>query len=231
MTAPPPQTTTPGLVWKMYRAVVGVGLACGLLIVTAYELTRPIIARNRVEARQRAILDVLAGATTSATFRREASGRFVPAPADAQEGELVFAGYAADGELVGLALEAQGMGYQDVVRVLYGYSFDRQAVLAIRVLESRETPGLGDRVERDPAFLRNFGALDVRLAPSGTEVAHPIEFVKHGAKTAAWQIDGITGATITSRAVATMLSRSTARWIPLVASHRAEFNTPPGGRK
>jgi electron transport complex protein RnfG len=211
--------------------VVGVGLACGLLIVTAFELTRPIIARNRIEARQRAILDVLPGATGSATFRRAASGRFVPAPADAQEGELVFAGYTKDGTLAGLALEAQGMGYQDVVRVLYGYSFDQQTVLAIRVLESRETPGLGDRVEKDSAFLRNFGALDVRLAPSGTELAHQIEFVKHGAKTAAWQIDGITGATITSRAVATMLRDSTARWMPLLFAHRDEFTAPPGGHK
>ena len=92
MTTTPPETHTPGLVWRMYRAVVGVGLACGLAIVTVFEVTRPIIARNRIEARRRAILDVLPGATTSATFRREASGRFVTATDSEEEGELVFAG-------------------------------------------------------------------------------------------------------------------------------------------
>ena len=227
MTAAPLQDTpTPGLVFKMYRAVVGVGLACGLAIVTVFEVTRPIIARNQIEARQRAILDVLPEATNSAAFRPEASGRFVAAAVDA-EGELVFAGYDDQGKLVGLAIEAQGMGYQDIVRVLYGYSFDEQTVLAIRVLESRETPGLGDRVEKDAAFLRNFGTLDVQLAPAGDALVHPIEFVKSGAKTSPWQIDGITGATITSRAVTKMLSKSTARWMPRVFSRRAEFARPP----
>ena len=52
--APLPDTPTPGLVFKMYRAVVGVGIACGLALVTVYEVTRPIIARNKIEARQRA---------------------------------------------------------------------------------------------------------------------------------------------------------------------------------
>ncbi len=228
--APPQETPDPGLVFKMYRAVVGVGLVCGLAIVTVFEITRPIIARNKIEARQRAILYVLPGATDSAAFSRQAAGNFVDLPVDAP-GELVFAGYDAAGGLVGLAIEAQGMGYQDIVRVLYGYSFDQQTVLAIRVLESRETPGLGDRVEKDAAFLRNFGELDVQLAAAGDALAHPIEFVKSGTKTSAWQIDGITGATITSRAVTKMLSRSTAHWMPLVYSRRAEFAKPKEGAK
>ena len=45
------------------------------------------------------------------------------------------------------------MGYQDVIRVLYGYSFAEEAVVGIRVLESKETPGLGTRIETDPDFL------------------------------------------------------------------------------
>jgi len=34
-------------VWPLYRAMVGVGLLCGLLIVTVFQLTGPVIARNR----------------------------------------------------------------------------------------------------------------------------------------------------------------------------------------
>ena len=40
---------SPG-VWHMYRAMVGVGLVCGLLIVVVFELTRPVIDRNKAEA-------------------------------------------------------------------------------------------------------------------------------------------------------------------------------------
>jgi len=32
----------PGI-WPMYRAMVGVGLGCGVLIVTVFQVTRPMI--------------------------------------------------------------------------------------------------------------------------------------------------------------------------------------------
>ena len=48
-------------VWHMYRAMVGIGMLCGLLIVAVFELTRPVIERNKAEALQRAIFQVLPG--------------------------------------------------------------------------------------------------------------------------------------------------------------------------
>ena len=198
----------------MYRALVGVGLFCGLVIVSVFQLTRPIILRNQIEARQRAIFQVLPGTITSVAFRVTPQGGVEAVPSDSDGEGLVFAGYAEGGDLVGLAIEASGMGYQDVVRILYGYSLEKQAVVGIQVLESRETPGLGDRVESDPDFLANFESLDVSLDPSGEALAHPIEAVKHGAKAHPWQIDCITGATITSKTVANMLRESTAWWVP-----------------
>ena len=54
--------------WQMYRTLVGVGLVCGVLIVSVFESTAPIIRANKIAARERAILDVLPGATTSRTF-------------------------------------------------------------------------------------------------------------------------------------------------------------------
>ena len=213
----------------MFRALVGIGVLCALAIVLVYEATRPIIRRNKLDMLRRAVTEVLPGATSSAAFQLTADGRFEPAPADGG-GDLVFAGYDDAGRLVGLAITARGMGYQDVVQILYGYSFETQSVLGISVLESRETPGLGDRIESDPEFLRNFGSLDVSQNPDGSAVAHPIEFVKRGAKDAAWQIDGITGATVTSQATAEMLRLSTTQWIPRVHLRKADFTPAPGRR-
>ncbi len=151
------------------------------------------------------------------------AGEVEEVSADTEGSDLVFAGYSESGALVGLAIETQGMGYQEIIRLMYGYSFQQQAVIGTSVLESRETPGLGDRIEKDVDYLANFKALDVSLNPAGTEVVHPIQFVKQGEKADAWQIDGITGATISSRAVAEMLKLSTAEWIPKVYAHQAEF--------
>lgn len=222
-TAPQAQAPPSPNIWRIYRAVVGVGLLCGVAIVVVYELTRPIIQRNQLEFREEAIKSVLPGALETQAFRMNDAGQFEAAPSDARGGDLVFAGYDENRALVGLALEAQGMGYQDVLRMLYGYSFEHQSILGIRVLESRETPGLGDRIETDPKFLENFGSLDVSVSADGTAIAHPIEFVKPGEKNAAWQIDGISGATITSEATALMLRESSGRWIPQVRSRREDF--------
>jgi electron transport complex protein RnfG len=187
----PPRT------WHMYRAMVGIGLVCGLLIVTVFQLTKPVIERKQAEALQRAIFQVLPEARSSKTFLFNGEERFEPLDGDTAEtsgAQRIYAGYDAEDRLVGLAVEAQGMGYQDVIRVLYGYSFSADAIVGIRVLESKETPGLGDKIETDPEFLENFVRLDVTLSEDATGLAHPIEAVKHGEKEQPWQVDGITGA-------------------------------------
>jgi electron transport complex protein RnfG len=208
---------------RIYGVVLSVGVVCSLAIVTTYKVTAPIIQQNKIEARGQAILDVLGGATSSTTYRLDDSGQFQETESDAEGADLVFAGFDDSGKLVGLALATQGMGYQDTIRVLYGYSPDQQAIIGIRVLESRETPGLGDRIEKDGSFLENFVQLDVSLASDGTQVANPIEFVKAGEKTSPWQIDGITGATISSRAIAEMLRDSSADWMPRIYPNRSDF--------
>ena len=210
-------------IWPMYRAVVGLGFLCGFIIVGVYEGTKPIIQRNRIEMREQAIKDVLPGAVTTQAFMLNEQEQFVTVPSAQENGGLLFAGYDESDQLVGLAIEAQGVGYQDVVRLLYGYSFESETILGIRVLESRETPGLGDRIESDPVFLKNFGTLDVRLTSDGSSVANPIEFVKPGEKTDDWQIDGISGATITSRATATLLRESSTSWLPKVNAQKDAF--------
>jgi len=210
-------------VWHMYRAMVGVGVFCGLLIVSAFQVTRPIIERNKAEALQKAIFHVLPNASTSATYRMDESGGFLVLEGKEAGAELVYAGYDDQHELVGLAVEAQGMGYQDVIAVIYGYSFAEDAIVGIQVLESKETPGLGDKIEKDPDFLENFERLDVSLRDDLTELANPIVPVKHGEKTHPWEVDGITGATISSKAIANLLNRSAQYWMPRIRGHRSAF--------
>ena len=210
-------------VWPLYRAMVGIGLLCGVLIVTVFQLTRPVILRKQAEALERAIFQVLPEARSSAAVRLGAAGGFEALAQETAGDDVVYAGYDEGGKLVGVAIEAKGMGYQDVIRMLYGYSFRQSAIIGIRVLESRETPGLGDRIESDPAFLENFQQLDVSLADDGSALAHPIAGVKHGTKQHPWQVDAITGATISAMAVANALGRSAAVWVPRIHAHLGDF--------
>lgn len=212
----------PAAAWPMYRALVGIGMLCGLLIVFVFAGTRPVIEANRAAALERAVFAVLPAATTRQTFALTPEGGFERA-ADAK-GELVHAGYDRGGRLVGVAIEASGMGYADTIGLLYGYAPERDAIVGMQVLTSRETPGLGNKIETDPDFLANFEALDVRLDDSGTSLLNPIETVKHGKKTDAWQLDGITGATVSSKAIGNILAASSSRWVPLIKQRRADLD-------
>lgn len=225
MTAPDPNPplAVRSPVWPMYRAMVGIGLACGILIVLAFQWTKPIIAKKRAEALNKAIFHVLPAAKSSTAYRLEEDGSFAVLTGKAEGARVVYAGYAADGTLVGFAIQAQGMGYQDVISVLYAYSPGENAVTGFRVLESRETPGLGDKIDVDPGFLANFVRLTVELTADLTAVLHPIESVKHGEKSASWQIDAITGATVSSVAVAKILRESTGFWAPRLQARRDDF--------
>ncbi|MBW2242091.1 MAG: FMN-binding protein [Deltaproteobacteria bacterium] len=223
MSAPalPPGASEGG--WPMARAMVGVGLVCGLLIVFVYEATRPRIERARAEALRQAVFEVLPGANSSRSFEREQDGHYVPARDGASSAERVHAGFDAENRLVGLALEAAGMGYQDVIRLLYGYAVESETIIGVHVLESRETPGLGDRVESDAGFQANFARLDVSLTADGRVILHPIEVVKPGEKRHPWQIDGLTGATITSKAIGSILRESTLARLPAIRVRLADF--------
>ena len=108
------------------------------------------------------------------------------------------------------------MGYADIIRILYGYDHVNEIVTGITVLESKETPGLGDKIEKDEAFLANFEALDVKLNASGDALANMVVPVKNGEKTNAWEVDGITGATISSRAIANIIGESSNIVLPVI---------------
>ena len=158
--------------------------------------------------------EVLPPVRSTQAVELDAQGRLIPS---AETRELpVLLGYGDDGELVGAVIAGEGMGYQDNIRVLYAYSFDHRAIVGLKVLASKETPGLGDRVEKEPHFLANFERLDARLAADGGSLANPIVTVKQGEKVEPWQLDGITGATITSVAIGDILNESAGRWVPVL---------------
>ena len=189
-------------IWPMYRALVGVGMLCGLLIAVVFEGTLPIIEKNKAEALEKAVFTVIPAAVRRETIELD--------------GGEVYAGYDESGNLAGIAIEASAMGYADILTLLYGYDPHAETIIGIRVLTSKETPGLGDKIEKDETFLRNFDALDARVDESGSAMRNRIVTVKNGTKTEPWQIDAITGATITSNAVGEALGSSSERWIPKV---------------
>jgi electron transport complex protein RnfG len=201
---------------KMISAMGTVGLVAAALIVFTYQVTFPLIKENKARLLQQAIFEVVPGAETKETFMVTDSKEIIPLEGEDEKAFKLYACYGKDGNLVGVAVEAQDQGFQDVIRIIYGYSPEKQEIVGMKVLQSTETPGLGDKIEKDPEFRSNFDALDVHLDENGTALAHQVELVKTGQKTDPWQIVAITGATISSKAITKMIRESTAKNIPFI---------------
>jgi electron transport complex protein RnfG len=169
------------------------GALAGLVLVLVSEWSQPRIEAHRALVLQRAVLDVLDGPASTRTYWL-VGGSFTDAPAagvDTASADRVYVGFDEDGAPAGVALAAAEAGFQDVIRLLFGYDPGARRVLGMKVLESKETPGLGDKIEKDSAFVREFRG-----------VTAPLEGAKASRVTGGEQeIVMITGATISSRAI------------------------------
>jgi len=140
-------------------------------------------------------------------------GKLQPA-GESAAGESVYAGYDANGELMGIAARAAAQGYADMIHLLYGYDPACECIRGIKVLKMAETPGLGDKIIKDADFQANFDALDARVDMQQMALANPIITVKHGSKQHPWEIDAISGATISAKAVGKALNQSAQALLP-----------------
>ena len=194
-----------------------IAMLSGLLVVIIYEYTRPIIAENQRLATEKAIFKVLPTAKTRLTFLVD--GEKLKIADDKTIGELLYAGYDENNQLVGVALNAAAQGYQDMVKLLYSYQPDTGCITGYDVLKSTETPGFGTKITSDEGFLANFTCLQADVNEAHTGLKNEIKTVRHGTKQQPFEIDAISGSTITSNAVGRMLNQSGQKLHPLIAKN------------
>ena len=104
------------------------------------------------------------------------------------ENTSIYPAKSADGSLTGLAWEVVATdGYSGSIRILVGLRPDA-SIHAIRITHHRETPGLGDGIINNHAWLASF-------------VAQSLESINWKVKKDGGDFDQFTGATITPRAV------------------------------
>jgi electron transport complex protein RnfG len=201
---------------RMIATMGSVGLIAGVLLVATFQITFPFIEANRAELLERSIFEVIPNATQKAVYTKTEADKLVLLGEQDESPFRLYTAYDDRNKLRGVAIEAQGLGFQDVLRIIYGYSPDCECIVGMKVLESKETPGLGDKIEKDARFRANFDALDVRLTPDENQLLNPVVLVKKGQKTEKWQVEAITGATISSRAIATIINQSSQTIVPLI---------------
>lgn len=208
---------------KMIMAMATIGTICALLIVVTFESTKITIEENKAKALEQAVFQVIPGITTTKIFQLNPDQTLSELISPNPGVQKIHAGYDDQGRCKGLAFQGSGKAYGDVLSLLFGYDPEQQKIIGFYVLESKETPGIGDKIQKDP-FTSNFTAMDVTLKDDLSALKNEIKTVKHGEKKNAWEIDAITGATITSRAVGNILNTSSKELIPKIYKNKQVFH-------
>jgi electron transport complex protein RnfG len=117
-------------------------------------------------------------------------------------------------QLVGLIVEAEAYGFQDNLIVLSALGTDG-VLRGIRLLQNKDTPGLGGRASEE-AFYGQFSGLNLGVPNAGNTAKSPALATSVALSRDGGQIDAITAATITSRALTNLVKASleiAARWL------------------
>lgn len=160
-------------------ATIGTISAVSISFMAQYAY--PIIEKNREAALRKAILSVLPGAERFEII---------------DEKNKIYRGLNRDNKTVGYAFVGQGGGYQGIIKMMIGISPNLQSLTSIIILENLETPGLGAKITSDE-FRSQFQNLPVQL---------PTEYILNKPPEEPNQIQAITGATISTRAVVNILN-------------------------
>jgi electron transport complex protein RnfG len=171
---------------RMIGALVAVGALSGATLVMVYTLTTQRIKDNRNKESEQAVVNLFPDADIAALMKGSEKGtRGIVEVVDKNK------------KLLGYAFKAEGNGYQGAIEIIGGLNADLSQMQGIEIVESQETPGLGAEIAGDN-FRKQF---------VGLSVAHPIEYVKNQKPQQPYQIEAITGATISSRAVVNILNK------------------------
>ena len=207
---------------RLIATLAVAGAVAGFFIVLVFQWSNPRIEAYRAQVLAAAIQEVLAGPASTSTFFL-IDGRFTDRPGegvDTTQVDRVYVGYDASGAALGVALSAGEPGFQDVIRLLFGYDPVAEQVIGMKVLESKETPGLGDKIEKDTVFVAEFAGVGVPLV-----AVRPAR-----AAGTADEVVMITGATISSQAVVDIINhRLEAVGAQLEDLWRSGVPAPAGG--
>jgi electron transport complex protein RnfG len=200
-----------------FRLLMTLGLAgalAGALLVFVFQWSEPLIQAYDAQVLQEAVTEVLKGPDRfESVFVVDGSlTTQVPEGVDTLGLDKIYLGYDQAGNPVGYAMTHDGFGFQDLIRVIFGYDAEAGQVLGMKVLGHAETPGLGNKIEDQP-FVGEFDGVNA-----------PIAGVKPDRNTGAPdQVDMITGVTISSKAVIRIINERIAGMADLLAAF-----DPPG---
>ncbi len=177
---------------KMIIVLTSIAIISGGLLSAWDSVTAPRIEENRIKVLNAAITKVLPkfDSKTEQVFDMEIKGKLVPI--------TLYVGLNAKKQPLGIAFKWKGNGFSPNLTLMVGVTPDFSGITGIEILEHKETPGLGDKIEgewkdqyKTITFMNNKFEIDVIKYPQPDDPTS--------------QIQAISGATISSKAVSNII--------------------------
>lgn len=158
----------------------------------------PKIEANKLNETLEKVPELVLGAETAQKFK--AGNQQMEIERQLLEaGEKTYSVFRAgiDGRARGWVVKASGQGYADKIELLVGVDADVNTITGLFILDQKETPGLGNKI-MESVWRNQFisKATDQKLMAVKTKASAPNE------------INAITGATISSKAVCDIINQS-----------------------
>jgi electron transport complex protein RnfG len=181
------------------------GALGGGILAFTYQKTLAPIRKFAGEKVELAVREVLGAPTKLDTLYLvgDKLSRTPKAGEDVLDATKVFIGLNDKGERIGVAVEEATPGFAADVRLMVGFNPTTGALTGFKVLSQTETPGLGDKIEKDSTFARRFTG----------KIVNPLKGTK-SVTTDPSTVQTITGATISSKAVIKVINKAVETWKP-----------------
>lgn len=173
--------------WRMLIVLSSIGLVSGALLMSVNLFTKDRIAANKQKEIKEAVIKVIPGTKFSQKIYEE-------------KDFTVYQGEDDRGHVLGVAINTAAGGFQDKISYIFGLNAELTRINSLFVLEQKETPGLGAKVTNVEAFLQFW---------EGRDASQPLALRKPAVKKdelAPNEVNTITGATISSRAMLTSVN-------------------------
>ena len=183
------RATTP--VWQGGLILAALAAFCTAAVAVTHRLTHPLILANEQAFLEASLRPVLGGIEYRESLTRSRLQLPAPHGLPGSGDALVYRIYADEQPAAALFVVSAREGFAGPIRLLIGVRIDGR-VTAVRVLQHRETPGLGDMIES--------GKSDWLLQFSDASLVSP-PLDAWGIRRDGGEFDQLTGASITPRAV------------------------------
>ena len=198
---------------RMILVLTSVGLISGGFLAGVATLTKEKIALNVQAEIEEAIQEVVDDAEVNTVLHEE-------------ENLVIYQETGKEGKIAGYAVQATGVGFQDKITLMFGLDPALEKITGLTIIDQKETPGLGAKIEDREAFLKFWenrnasGPLSLRKPPeSDIEKLPPDE------------VNTITAATISSQKVLDIVNSSLERARKLLQQGKEETKEQDGNEK